>query len=144
MAQDRTHSWEWVVSSFRSAADENPVFAPLADLAERLAASPYAAGLFPVKSMHSLRIYQHDTYSASDDAIHIDFDFDAAEFVVQYRSLRFSNSYTTPDREKRWTKRTRDGFAAVERCLHHLRWFVEYNGVVPGGTGLDLATEGVP
>ena len=127
----RTHDWHWAASTFRDDADEYPRFAPLAGLMERLAASPYASGLFPVRSMQTIRLYQHDRYSVTSDAIHIDFDFDAKEFVVQYRALPFSKTYTTPERERCWTKRSRDGFAAVERCLHHLRWFVEYDGVVP-------------
>ena len=131
MGRDRTQSWESVASGFRGIADANPGFARMAHMAEQLAASPYAAGLFPVQSMHTIRLYQHDRYSASDDAIQIDIDFDTEELVVRYRAWRFSESYTLPELERSWTKRTRDGFAAVERCIQHLHWFVEYDGVVP-------------
>jgi hypothetical protein len=112
------HSWHYVLSSFRDLAGVNPYFAPMAAFVDRLAGSAYAAGLFPVMSMHTIRLYQQQHYSMHDDEIRV--DFDSGEFIVRYRSGGSAPGV--------WTKRSADGFAALERCLHHLGWFVEYNG----------------
>ena len=139
MIEDGTHTWHWVVSSFRDDAADAPFLAPMAGLAERLATSPYAAGLFPVRSMHTIRLYQQERNSVFEETIQIDFDHDAGEFVVRHFSpgggryyaggLRIFNQYQPAPGV--WMRRSRDGFAALERCFHHLRWFVEYDGVVP-------------
>jgi hypothetical protein len=84
---------------------------------EAVAGSRYAPGLFPVQSMHTLRLFQQDHFSFDDDQIKV--NLEDGEFVVRYSS----GGASAPA----WTKRAEDGFAALERCLEHLRWFVEYH-----------------
>lgn len=130
MIPHEAHSWQDVACSFRDLADENAYFAPMAAVVERLARSPYAAGLFPVKSMHTVRLYQQQRYFVWDDEIRV--EYDSGEFVVRYFSgggFRHLEPRAAPGV---WMKRSPDGFAAFERCLHHVRWFVEYDGVGAG------------
>ncbi|HEX8454053.1 MAG TPA: hypothetical protein VF647_18345 [Longimicrobium sp.] len=99
----------------------------MADFVERLAGSRYAAGLFPVKSMHTVRLYQQQRYSTWDDEIRV--DYDSGEFVVRYLSGGVWRHLEPRAAPGVWLKRSPDGFEALERCFHHLRWFVEYHGV---------------
>jgi hypothetical protein len=105
---------------------------------EQLATSPYAAGLYPVQSMHTVRLYQQDRVAPTDEELRLDFEDEA--FVVRHRAG------PTPDPRFAlrppagvWTKRGPDAMALLERAFHHLRWFVEYRGVVPDGSDHDPA-----
>lgn len=122
-AEYPAHPWEWVVTSCRDAARANPYFLPLDRFATRLAASRYARGLFPVKSMHSIRLYQGDRYTNDDPMVHV--LFEQGEFVVRYwpGSLRPSRAGTPA----LWERRGPDGFGILEGCLRHLGWFIEYS-----------------
>jgi hypothetical protein len=123
----RTHSWERILEFFRGCARANPYFVPLGQFATRLAASRYAQGLFPVQSMHSVRLYQNDRVTNDDPMVHVVFDH--GEFVVTYwpGALRPSRAGTPAV----WERRGPDGFGILEGCLRHLGWFVEYRLAEP-------------
>lgn len=73
-------------------------------------------------------LYQTPKYNAGrDPKISIDFGRTSCEFVVTYSAGPFGQPFTLHPLESHWTRRSRDGFAALERCLHHLRWFSEYS-----------------
>ena len=129
------HSWPSVVQFFRGSAGANPDFEPLHQLVARLAESRLAQGLFPVKSMHTIYLYQQDRWSDADDVVRV--EFQDGEFVVQYFPGDSRPRGTgTP---AVWARRGKDGFAIVEGCVRHLGWFVEYRGAggepLPAGSG---------
>lgn len=124
MTRYPTHSWSQVVDAFRWLADV-PELAPLARAVPAIAATRYAADLYPVASMHTPYLYQHDPAGAEDERLAL--SCDRGELVLQYQPGRL------PDRvaalrvpEVPWTKRGTDAVMLLERALHHLRWFVEY------------------
>lgn len=119
-----THSWPDVVDGFRELADV-PALAPLAEAVAQIAGSRFAAGLYPVQSMHTLLLYQHDRAGPEDERLLL--DAESGELVLRYQPGRL------PDRaaavrvtEAAWTGRGTDVLPLLERALHHLRWFVEY------------------
>ncbi|MFL5563201.1 MAG: hypothetical protein ACJ79K_17175 [Gemmatimonadaceae bacterium] len=110
-------SWSSVKQGFRELASPDIDFAPMRDFVEQLAGSRYAGGLYPQKSMHTLRLRQ--VPQISDDRERLSVDWEENAFVVRYRGDR-----TAPV----WTKRHTDGMIALERLFEHLRWFSEYAG----------------
>jgi hypothetical protein len=119
-----THTWAYVVEFFRQLAEQNTAFAPMRGDVEQLAVSPFAAALYPVQSMHTLCLYQHDRAGPEDEQLR--FEFEGGEFMVRYRAG------STPDPRFRlrptagvWTKRGSDPMALLDRACHHPRWFVE-------------------
>ena len=128
MTRYRTHQWSNVVEQFRALAVGNSRFVPLADAVARLAESRYAAGLYPVKSMQTLILYQHERSGTADEQLHLD-GVDG-ELVVRYMpgSTPDPRLALTPVHGT-WTKRGTDGMGMLERAFHHLRWFVEYRAV---------------
>jgi hypothetical protein len=126
MTRYPTHSWPSAVASFRDDASIGPSFAALADGVAQIAGSRYATGLYPVQSMHTLLLFQHDCANSFEDE-HLALETDGTALVLQYHPGRL------PDRpaalrtsEPVWTKHGTDAIALLERALHHLRWFVEY------------------
>jgi hypothetical protein len=102
-----THTWAYVVEFFRQLAEQNTAFAPMRGDVEQLAVSPFAAALYPVQSMHTLCLYQHDRAGPEDEQLR--FEFEGGEFMVRYRAG------STPDPRFRlrptagvWTKRGSD------------------------------------
>ena len=122
MADYQTHSWSSVVDFYRTAARDKPGLAAMAYLVQRIAGSPYAAGLHPVTSHYVLRLFAHERFDFTDDQIQIEHDGKA--FEVHYASAMGRPAATAPVTSD-WHRRSSDGFAALERCLHHLRWFVD-------------------
>ena len=94
------------------------------DFVAQLAASRYADGLHPVQSMWTLRLYQRSQYDPMRDPyITIAYDPKAREFTVEYLAGPYQEPFSTRMPKSHWTKRDPSGFAALERCLHHLGWF---------------------
>lgn len=125
MTRYPTHSWDYVVPMFHQFAAEVPALALLGPAVARVAASRYAAGLYPVQSMHTLLLYQHDRAGNEDEQLRL--DCEDGELVVRYRCG------ATPDPRFAlvppagvWTKRGDDVIALLERAFHHLGWLVEY------------------
>lgn len=125
LAEHPAHSWPSVVQFFRGCARADPYFEPLHQLVARLADSRLAQGLFPVKAMHTIYLYQQDRWSDADDVVRV--ELQDGEFVVQYfPGASRPRGTGTP---AVWARRGTDGFAILEGCLRHLGWFVEYRGV---------------
>src|SRR5215471_231930 len=61
----KTQSWQKVMKFYRDITEKNTFFRPMLDLAEQIAASKYARGLFPWTSMQTLCISQ--TEEANSD-----------------------------------------------------------------------------
>jgi len=120
MSSYMTHTWSSVVSFYQKAAPNGVRVARMAELVARVAASPYAAALHPVTSHYMLRLFAHDTWDTSDDQIQVEHDGEA--FEVRYvASGRPHNPQQAPVHSD-WHRRDVDGYAALERCLDHLRW----------------------
>jgi len=121
----RTHSWPYVVDAFGELSAAVPSFAPLSDAVAHVAASPYAPGLFPLKSMNTLRLYQQDHYATGEE--HLRLDYEDGELVLRYHSaLAQDRRFALRVEPGVWTKRGPDVIALLDRAFHHLRWFVEY------------------
>lgn len=118
-----THSWTSVVEFFRSCEEANPYFSPLHQFAVRLAESRYAPGVFPVQSMHSVRLYQQERNTDLDPFIHVTFE-QGAFTVVYHPGASRPRLLGTP---AEWSRRGEDGFGILEGCFRHLGWFVEYS-----------------
>lgn len=121
MREYPTHTWPRVLERSRKRAEREPQWAPMRDLVERIAASPYAAGLHPMLG-HELRLSPHERFNLLSDEVRI--ALEGGEFVVRYKGGPTAAT---------WTTRDRDGFAALERFLHHIRWFVEYRAAPSDG-----------
>jgi hypothetical protein len=118
----QTHSWTSIVEFFAYCAEGNPYFAPLHQFGVRLAESRYASGVFPVQSMHSVRLYQNGRYTDVDPFIHVRFEH--GKFTVVYiPGASRPRLLGTP---AEWSRRGEDGFGILEGCFRHLGWFVEY------------------
>jgi hypothetical protein len=116
MTEYPAHTWPSVVDFFRSLAAANEQFAPMHRFVDELAHSPYAAGLYPQQSMHTLRLSQQPMIS--DQAERLSIDYEDGAFVVRYRG-----GPTAPV----WTTRDANGIRALKRLFKHLRWFIEYS-----------------
>jgi hypothetical protein len=117
-----THPWPGILDFFQDCARANPYFAPLHQFVIRLSQSRYAAGLYPVQSMHSIRLYQQDPCSDMDEMVHVVFEHGG--FTVRYFPSATRPPGTGTPAE--WSRHGSDGFAILEGCLRHLGWFVEY------------------
>ena len=107
-------SWDAVVASFRSLARAHAFYAPMSAAVDRLAASEHAPGLFPVRSMQSLRLFQGAQYEVSDEEVFL--AWEGAEFLVRY--------WGGPDRRQAWAKRGPDAQVLLQMAFDHVRWFV--------------------
>lgn len=123
MSEYQTHSWPSVVSFYQDGARGHSRLIPMAALVEQIAASRYASGLHPVTSHYHLHLFARERFDFSDDQIHIDHDGEL--FEVRYTSSPRVRPHSLTPITSDWSKRSRDGFDALERCLHHLRWFTE-------------------
>ncbi len=126
MTRSKTHLWPDVVSFFQSRDASVPEFAAMGAAVAALAQSRYATGLHPVQSMHTLILYQHDRAGPEDERLVL--EVEGGELVLRYQPGRWPERTaalrTSPPE---WTKRGSDAVALLERALHHLRWFVEYD-----------------
>ena len=125
MTRYATHSWPYVVSFFENFGRTYPEFAPLGPAVAQVAASRYAAGLYPVQSHHTLLLYQHDHAGPEDEQVRL--DWEDGEFVVRYLNGRVRDPRIAIVPPKGiWTKRGPEAMPLLERAFHHLGWFVEY------------------
>lgn len=122
MAAYQTHSWPSVVAFYQAAAHEGPRFAAMAELVQRIADSSYAIGLHPVTSHYLLRLFAHERSDTRDDQIQV--EHDGESFKVCY-TAGMGRSSTTAPLTSDWRGHSSDGFAVLERCLHHIRWFID-------------------
>lgn len=119
----KTHTWHRVVVAYREYASEAERFAAMAELVEQIAHSPLAPALYPRMTHGTLRLYAHEWAALTDDQIQVAHDGEA--FEVRYVSTPGVRRHSVIPITSAWRKRSSDGFAALERCLHYLRWVVE-------------------
>ena len=120
MSDLAARSWPSVAAFYRRLAPDHPAGAPMAALAEALAASSYAAALHPATS-HAALLLGATPRFADHEALRVEYEPGVAgvpgEFVLSYRGGPVAPG---------WSTRTPDGAAGVARFLHHQRWAVEY------------------
>ncbi|HEX8692923.1 MAG TPA: hypothetical protein VF746_10915 [Longimicrobium sp.] len=97
----------------------------MADLAERIAASEYAPGLFGATSMHTLLVAQTPEFERDAGVLRVEPVVESTE--PPKLRLRFE-FVEQPGVERRWTRECapEEGFATFLRFLQLQRWFVEY------------------
>lgn len=123
MADYTTHSWGSVIAFYRASAATEPQADSMARIVEQLAASRFASALHPVTSHFLLRLFAHEPFDFADDQIQVEREGD--EYLVSYvASGRVHPNAEAPARSS-WSKRSPDGFRAIERCVDYLMWFVE-------------------
>jgi hypothetical protein len=130
-----THEWSAVVQHFDSLADVSERWVPMRDCVRRIAAGPLASGMYPVASLHTLRLYQHQVARHDDDELRL--DWESSEFVLRYlpgSGVKRDPRFALAEPPGIWKKSGDDGLALLERALHHLRWFVQYSGTLGGLT----------
>jgi hypothetical protein len=120
MREYPAHAWPYVLSSLRDLATANAYFDPMARFVEELAASPYAAALYPQLSMHTLYLSQQPTVSNYTERLGV--TWKDGKFVVCYQG-----GPSAPV----WEKRDSNGMRALRRLFEHLRWFTEYRESPP-------------
>ena len=96
--------------------------AALVNLMRGIAASRYAIALHPITQHQTLVLFAHAQFDPRDDQIRI--EHDGQEFRVQYTAALGLPHRATP-LESTWQTRDTNGFRALERCLAHVRWFVD-------------------
>ena len=129
MTPYQTHSWASVVAFYREGASQAPRLAPMAGLVARIAESAYAAALHPVTQHYLLRLFTHDRFTFHDDQIQI--DHDGEEFIVRYISAPRVQPASVLPITSDWSRRSADGFDALERCLDYLAWVVRERPASP-------------
>jgi hypothetical protein len=124
VTRHRSHQWSTVVDRFRELGVVTPRFASLADAVARVAQSRHAARLYPVKSLHTLVLYQNDHTGPRDAQLRL--DADGSDFVVRYlpSAIPDPRLALTPVHGT-WTTRGIDALVLLDRAFNHLRWFAE-------------------
>jgi hypothetical protein len=124
MMSYRTLSWSDVVSFYQKLIQTHALpIIPMLDLVTFIAASPYAAGLFPVTSHATLRLGHYPNFLAGDGELDIDFDQPTQTFIFVY--------WSHPSDVHQWTRRysVAESRDALERFLHtYARWFRHHKG----------------
>jgi hypothetical protein len=94
MAIIRTQPWGRIVEFYRARATANPFFQPMMILAQQIAASRYASGLYPWTSMQTLCISQTLEADSNKEVLRIWLDpqdgavvFDFQETHPNYRNI---------------------------------------------------------
>jgi hypothetical protein len=119
----KTQSWQKVTTFYRDRTEKNPFFRPMMELAEQIAASKYASGLYPWTSMQTLCISQTPEADSDKEVLRISFDQDGA---LVYD---FQETGSTLPKYKHWTRRCSpdEGFSRFERFVQLKRWFVDHS-----------------
>ena len=119
----QTQSWQKVTKFYREITEKNPFFRPLADLAEQIATSKYATGLYPWTSMHTLCISQ--TAEADTDKEVLRISLDPTDRVLVFD---FQETGSTLPKYEQWVRRCSpdEGFPRFERFVQLKKWFVDY------------------
>jgi hypothetical protein len=119
----QTQSWQKVTKFYRDITEKNPIFRPMMELAEQIAASKYASGLYPWTSMHTLCISQ--TPEADTDKEVLRISLDPRDGVLVYD---FQETGSTLPKYQHWIRRcsTGEGFSRFERFVQLKKWFVDY------------------
>lgn len=124
MAIIPTKPWQSIVEFYRSRTLSNPFFEPMLMLAEQIAASKYASGLYPWTSMQTLCISQTSEADSDKEVLRISIDPDDGALVFD-----FQETGSTLPKYQHWVRRSapQEVFSRLERFLRLKKWFVEYS-----------------
>jgi hypothetical protein len=119
----KTKSWPKIVEFYRGLTEQNPFFGPMRELAEEIAVSKYASGLFPWTSMYTLCISQ--TPEADSDKEVLRISRDSLDGALVYD---FQETASRLPKYQHWIRRCppEEGFSRFERFVQLKKWFVEY------------------
>jgi hypothetical protein len=119
----QTQSWQKVTKFYRDITEENAFFRPIMELAEQIAASKYASGLYPWTSMHTLCISQTPEADSDKEVLRISLDPRDGVFVYD-----FQETTSTLPKYEHWIRRCspEEGFSRFERFVQLKKWFVDY------------------
>jgi predicted esterase YcpF (UPF0227 family) len=122
MAIIRTQPWEKIVEFYRSRATANPFFEPMMILAQQIAASKYASGLYPWTSMQTLCISQTSEADSNKEVLRIWIDPQDGAVVFD-----FQETASQLPKYQHWIRRCppQEAFSRLERFLQLKKWFVE-------------------
>ena len=122
----QTQSWQKVTKFYRDITEENPFFRPMAELAEQIAASKYASGLYPWTSMHTLCISQTPEADSDKEVLRISLDPRGGVLVYD-----FQETGSTLPKYEHWIRRCSpdEGFSRFERFIRLKKWFVDYRSL---------------
>lgn len=117
----QTQSWQEVTKFYRDITEKHSVFRPMMELAEQIAASKYAGGLYPWTSMHTLCISQTPQADTDKEVLRISVDRDG---VLVYD---FQETGSTLPKYQHWVRRCSpdEGFSRFERFVQLKKWFVD-------------------
>ncbi len=123
----QTQSWQKVTKFYRDRTEENPFFLPMMELAQQIAASKYASGLYPWTSMHTLCMSQTPEADLTKEVFRIALDPQDGALVFD-----FQETGSTLPKYQHWIRRCSpdEGFARFERFVRLKKWYVEY-GALP-------------
>jgi hypothetical protein len=119
----QTQSWQKVTKFYRDIAEKNSFFRPMTELAEQIAASKYASGLYPWTSMHTLCICQTPEADLNKEVLGISLDPRDGALVFD-----FQGTGSTLPKYQHWIRRCSadEGFSRFERFVGLKKWFVDY------------------
>jgi hypothetical protein len=118
----KTHPWHEITEFYRDLTEKNPFFRPMMELAEQIAASKYASGLFPWTSVHILCISQTPEADLGKEVLRISLDQDGA---LVYD---FQETASLLPKYQHWIRKCSpdEGFSRLERFVQLKKWFVDY------------------
>jgi hypothetical protein len=111
------HPWPEIADFFRGIVQSGGGWAqPLVDLVEQVAASPHAAGLHAITSMHTLLVAGGNPFLTGCEVLRIDYDADRGEFRFEY--------VEQPHVHTRWSKHCppEEAFGALEHLARMKGW----------------------
>jgi hypothetical protein len=119
----KTRPWREIAEFYRSLADKNSFFEPMARLNHQIAASNYASGLYAWTSMHTLCITQTPEPDLDKEVLRIHRDVRDGNLV-----LDFQETGSRLPKYQHWIRRFSpdEGFSRFELFLGLKKWFVEY------------------
>ena len=119
----QTQSWQKVTKFYRDITEKNTFFRPMTELAEQIAASKYASGLYPWTSMHTLCISQTPEADSDKEVLRISLDPRDGALVYD-----FQETGSTLPKYEHWIRRCSpdEGFSRFERFIQLKKWFVDY------------------
>jgi hypothetical protein len=118
----KTQSWQKVTKFYREITEKNAFFRPMMELAEQIAASKYASGLYPWTSMQTLCISQTEEADSDKEVLRI--SLDPLDGVLVYD---FQETGSTLPKYQHWIRRysPEEGFTRFERFVKLKGWFVD-------------------
>ena len=110
----QTQSWQEITKFYRDITERNSVFLPMMKLAEQIAVSKYASGLYPWTSMHTLCISQTSEADSDKEVLRISLDPRDGALVYD-----FQETSSTLLKYKHWIRRCSpdEGFSRFERFV---------------------------